>query len=828
MSINVRKVLSLALAVLMLVSCVAVLGACKDDTPVDDSEPKTYTYNTYLSVFPDVWNNHTYQTATDGEILGYTEPGFFTFDYNENKDGYKIVPDMATKEPEDVTADYVGKWGIEEGDEHKVWKITIRSDIKWEDGTPIKAQDFVESLKLLLAPEANNYRADSVYSGNFVLVGAKDYFYGGRTVILPSTSVYTEYTADLDSELVFNIGPKLDGTDGVSYFRNWLQVNVGAPADYALEKTFAFLQSNYIPDNAAFTLEAIQKMEGKTLADIKADPAMKAAWEALLGWWQTDPNEELHFFVSESENESKDWSTVGVEAKSDTEIIVALEKELEGFYLLYSLTGNLNLVKTDLYKQCTKITDGVYNNTYGTSVETYMSYGPYKLTQFQDDKSIVLEKNDQWYGYNDKENEGLYMTTRIEYDYIKESETAFLAFLKGELDAKGLDKTHMAEYSKSEHVYYTDGSSTFFIAMNPDFDALEKEQAKTPGTNKTIITIKEFRMALSFALDRAAFNLACDPTGSSAFAVYNNLIIANPETGEAYRTTEAAKKVVADFWGVSDDIGEGKLYANIDEAIASITGYNLEEGKRLFTAAYEKAIAEGLMSETDVVEICIGIPSEAEFYTNGYEFLVNCYTDAVVGTPLEGKLTFTSDNTIGNAFADALKANQVNLLFGVGWTGSALDPYNLMEAYTGESYQYDPAWDTSATPLDVVLDDGTKYRASVWDWTRAIMGEDIDIYPVNGEELGEAKTYSCGLADKKDAERLNILAAIEGAVLSTYDLIPINNESSAALKGMQIQYYTEEYVYGVGRGGIKYMTYNYTDAEWDAFVASQNGQLNYK
>ncbi|MBR2350402.1 MAG: ABC transporter ATP-binding protein, partial [Clostridia bacterium] len=45
------------------------------------------TYNTYLSTFPTVWNNHTYQTATDGEILGYTEPGFYTFDYNENNLG---------------------------------------------------------------------------------------------------------------------------------------------------------------------------------------------------------------------------------------------------------------------------------------------------------------------------------------------------------------------------------------------------------------------------------------------------------------------------------------------------------------------------------------------------------------------------------------------------------------------------------------------------------------------------------------------------------------------------------------------------------------------
>ena len=77
-------------------------------------------------------------------------------------------------------------------------------------------------------------------------------------------------------------------------------------------------------------------------------------------------------------------------------------------------------------------------------------------------------------------------------------------------------------------------------------------------------------------------------------------------------------------------------------------------------------------------------------------------------------------------------------------------------------------------------------------------------------------------------ERLNILAALEGAVLQTYDMIPIMDDASAALKGMQIKYYTEEYIYGVGRGGIKYMQYYYSDAEWDAFVAEQGGTLNYK
>ena len=197
--------------------------------------------------------------------------------------------------------------------------------------------------------------------------------------------------------------------------------------------------------------------------------------------------------------------------------------------------------------------------------------------------------------------------------------------------------------------------------------------------------------------------------------------------------------------------------------------------------------------------------------------------EAVKGTKLEGKLRFTNDNTLGNGFADALRANQVDLLFFVGWSGSALDPYNLMEAYTTADYQYDPAWDTAKEMVAVTID-GVEYTASVLDWTYCMAGEEITITAADGT----VSTFAAGTNDGVDEARFAILTTLEDAVLSTYDMIPLVDDSSAALKGMQVQFYSEEYIYGVGRGGIKYMTYNYSDTEWEEFVASQGGSLNYK
>ena len=202
---------------------------------------------------------------------------------------------------------------------------------------------------------------------------------------------------------------------------------------------------------------------------------------------------------------------------------------------------------------------------------------------------------------------------------------------------------------------------------------------------------------------------------------------------------------------------------------------------------------------------------------------MNNYTEAVKGTKLEGKLTFSRDDTLGNAFSDALKNNQVDMLFGVGWTGSALDPYGLMEAYVKPDYQYDDSTDFTSIMLEIEID-GVKYTASCWDWYQVMNGTTTTITAADGT----TKDYSCGVADEDPETRLEILGALEGAVLLNYNFIPIMDDAGAQIRGQQIKYYTEEYIFGLGFGGLKYYTYNYNDAEWDAYVASNNGQLNYK
>ena len=814
-----KKLIALLLAVIMVLGLVACGGGNTPETtaPVETTTPAvegTYTYNYALAEFPTNWNYHTYQTNIDAEILDYISSSFYVFDYNETKDGYAMVDGMAVGDPVDVTADYVGQYGIVEGDTAKAYILNLRQDLKWQDGTPITANDFVESAKRLLNPEAQNYRADGMYAGSVQIHNAEAYLKQGQVNMTENNLAPTRY-------LVADLVKAEDGTyttpDGIPMY-----IATGfALTDWLGGNTLQYYVEGY--GDAMFDVESFNALaamaneEGLVAATDETIDLLTKVITFSADWGESADNIP-DYLVYEVTYPEVAWENVGWFAKSDYELVFVMDAPLDGFYLKYNLPAPL--VNIEMYDACASVVDGVYTNTYCTSAETTMSYGPYKLTSYQADKQYVLEKNEYFYDLS----EDTYQATSIVVDCVKEPATRLELFLQGKLDTFGLTIDYMDQYQLSDYTYYATGDSTFAMAFNPDAEALvTAQEAAGANINKTILTIKEFRQAMSYALDRNAFCLATSPLNAPGFGLYSGLIVSDPEAGTAYRSTDVAKNVLAEFWGVSEEYGEGKLYADIDEAVDSITGYNLSMAQAKFDEAYKIAIESGLMDEDDVVEIKIGTPnSTASFYNNGYEFLVNNYTEAVKGTALEGKLTFSRDDTLGNGFADALRNNQVDMLFGVGWTGSALDPYGLMEAYVYPNYQYDDCTDFSTITCDIEVD-GVVYTASVQDWYQIMNGTTCVIKAADGTE----KEYSCGVTDGDPDTRLEILGALEGAVLLNYNFLPIMDDASAQMRGQQINYYTEEYIFGMGFGGLKYYTYNYNDAEWDAFVASNGGTLDY-
>ena len=531
-----KKILPLALALCML------LGV----TAIAEQPAPSYTYDVAVTSFPTTWNPSTYQTATDGDLMGYLNDGFYNFDYNETMDGYRIIPWAAVDFPVDVTDQYIGdKWGITEfvySDEGEVteekttgraWKLTIRDDLKWEDGTPIKAENFVNSAKLLLNPKAQNYRADSLYSSSLRITNAEGYAKQG----VPADTSYRDLMV-LDG--IEDVDAWLESKGDTKGYVNW-GYSFGDTYDFETKAWTGAAEDAYV--ESPLTIKELYEFyttgaggEYITWAD---EPTRKD--------WALDELKAKYTWPETA------WEDVGYFADGEYDIVMILDKPLTGFNLHYALTSAW-LVNEELYNSLSTETDGVFTNTYGTSVETTKSWGTFKLTGFQSDKLYTVERNDNWFGFNMPENEGRYQTNRINTNLVMEPSTRLEMFLNGQLDVFGLSKDYIEEYGTSDFTYYTEGDSVFAMVFNPNFSALEANQkAAGENVNKTIITLKDFRVAMSLGMNRAEFLLAADPVSQPALAIYSSQIVADPENGIFYRNTDVAKQVVVDFWGLTDD-----------------------------------------------------------------------------------------------------------------------------------------------------------------------------------------------------------------------------------------------------------------------------------
>lgn len=810
------------------------LCECGDKDPwfVDPNAPKTYTYNDYLTVSPSNWNELTYQDNNDTNVMSWIGSSFFGYDFKYDENGeiipgeFNVVYNAATKLT-DVTAKYAEAWGLNPESTGFAWQITLREDLEWENGDKIKAKDFVYTMKEQLNPLFQNYRADSYYNSAQSLVGAKSYAKQGQAGLGSAASVYSEYSENLDDKLIFtlaNEGGKI-GEELIiepNYIRSWLNGQVSP--SYTASQMAQILVLNFFTAEDAYTVEASAKMEGKTLAEIKADPELKAAWESLIGWWQTEPNEELHFFVTDSQYPEFDFEDVGIfVGETEYDIVIVLEKALDllkpdgtlDYKAAYNMSS-LPLVHEATYEANKVAPSGaetLWTSKYNSSVETTMSWGPYKLTSFQTDMQFTLERNENWYGYGLEENEGLYQTDKIVYDIVKDWNSAWLLFQAGKIDGIGIDVSIADDYKNSDQAFFTPTDFVGSLQLQSSKEALAAREEE--DTNKTILSYVDFRKAISLAIDRADYNAKCTTSSKAGFGLFNSMHYYDVANGGVFRNTDEAKKVLCEIYAV-----DYTQYDNLDDAVAAISGYNPTVAKELITKAYNEALAAGDISATDKVVLTFGSGAINDVVTRRFEYLKAAITEACVGTPLEGRIELEIKD-FSTAWADDFRAGAYDICMG-GWTGAAWDPGYFLLAYLDDAYMYSSAWDTANTMMTFTMEGvaeelggGVEHTMSLLDWYACLNGDTSAPYDWSSNAIPES-------------QRLQLIAALEKEVLKVYYTVPLQNEYSASLISYQCDYVTYEYNTFMGYGGIKYMTYNYSDAEWAAQVGRLGGTVDYK
>lgn len=823
-----KKILSFVLALAMVLPCLAVA----------EDAPESYIFKDSVSTLATNWNPHTYQTEDDSYPADYLRVGLYRFIFNdelnpvEGKEpfsGYKIIPEMAASEPVDVTEQVKAEhpeFNIpESATSGYAYTIELNPDCTWEDGTPINADTYVESMKRLLDPKLINYRASDYYSGDLCIAGAEAYANAGKTTY--SDLVGSLALADL-----------VKGDDGVYTTADGNPVYLGV--DFALEQTGGNTLKDYVDayGDAYFGMTNWETLVG--MMDENGLIPLTDENLALYGdvttanpaWNETEADLPNYFVVSKTFGEAN-FDNVGVYKNDEYSITLVFAKSLKGFYLLYNLSGNW-IVDIDMYDACLKQTGDGWTSTYNTSVETTKSYGPYKMSSYEADKAMHFVKNENWWGYNDGkhvyvdpvdgETYDMYMTTEIDCQVVAEADTRKLMFLKGQLMGYGLQADDFATYRNSEYIHFTPDETIYFLIFNGYKDAInEREAAADFDTTKydlQTMTLTSFRKAFAVTYDKELFAATISPARSGGYGLIGAAYLYDPETGARYRDTDQAKKALCDFYSV-----DVSAYASLDEAVNSITGYDPVAAKELFAQAYNEAIEAGYITDTDgdgksdqIVRIEYCSSATSDFMVKTIAYLNEKLAEVTVGTPFEGKIEIYESAPYGTDWSNKIKSGLSDVVLG-GWSGSALNPFGLSDLYVNPSYQYDGKW-FDATKVDMTLTiEGEELTTDLKSWSDALNGTTITI--------GE-KQYNFGADQVNVEERLDILAGIEAAVLNTYDYIPMLQNAGASLLSQQVFYVVDEYNPIMGRGGIAYMKYNYTESEWTEFVNSQpDGILTY-
>lgn len=793
-------------------------------------DEKVYTYRTSIGGLSSLnWNPHTWEENTDNTVMGYINVGFYDFVLNSTGDGYVIVPELATFVPNstdlftDVTKEYVGKYGVKSSDSAKAFRIYLNPNATWETGEKITAEDYIYSTQQLLNPLMFNRRSDSAYGGDFSIYGAKKYLYSQEEQIFsPVAGKYTSIEeAIADGKKVY--------LDAATF---WGATNVA--------EIEGSIDGQWVPwDNET-------KLDDGTPAAEQL--STKEVVTQYLSYLLTDDNYKPYLaFVEENKDAGYSWDNVGFKAGKDEgsgleylDIIIENTLRSPDFFVPY-YNSSTWLVKKDLYEKCkvynyndgTKSTGSlsagktlddveVITSVYCSTIDTSTGYGPYKIVSYQLDKEIKFERNANYYGYSDGMHIGQYQMDNLTIEVNKAHATEVLKFKNGELEDLGLTASDMTEFGSSSRLLYTPQTYTRKLTFNIDYNALKARE--TEGKNKTMLSVLEFRKALSLSIDREEYTKSCTASHTPGYGLVNNMYVLD---GVTYRSTDAAKRTLVKLYGL--EYGAGKTYATLDEAYQAITGYNAEEAKALFNTAYEYATthdkmgavvaagsANAIYNGTDIVELDFPQYGSDEAYQKFVTSLQEAVTKATQGTKFEGKIVFvfSEDPT----YDKTMKAGKTDIVFST-WGGAQFNFLSLLyNCYCDDSNMYEYGFYPSSINVTMKLDlDGSlnykEFTSDLKNWCAWLAGIS-DIKPIkaaDGTTLEAYQGYSTELL-------LEIFANLEYEFLNVCAVAPLYYYSSASIDSLRINNAISNYVNLIGYGGIRFTTFNYSDAEWAEYL----------
>ncbi|MBE6565995.1 MAG: hypothetical protein E7659_02690 [Ruminococcaceae bacterium] len=828
------------------------------DTPDNPSGNKKAEYNTTTSVMPSNWNELTYKDNNDTQILSYIGSSFFDYDYKfegdkkYNADGSinvnAIIPDAytayysAATKLEDVTALVDAKWGYtasQKAEGGYAWKITLRDDLMWDDGTPITAADFVYSMQAQLDPAFMNFRGYTYYD-TLMIKNARGYFFQNQEGTYESVASlgYASNQEALDAGEVLYLN--LENLD--NELLGWGITTAGLVDE----------DGNALPQYLAYNdARVFNTPDGwKTGSE---NWLFKASdiWQHIApggGYAEyCEPGGGYNWVAIYRPNTVRNvaWEDVGIYAEGNA-IVICFDKAYaflkedgslswQAPYYMASLPL-VHQAKYEANKHEPVAGSTLWTTTYNTNLKSTASWGPYKLVRYEKGSDYRLELNPNWYGWNMEEYKNQYNITAINCMKIEEAATQWMGFLAGQFDDSAFDTFNIDDYLHSKYVTYVPGTGTFGMQLFSDLAVL-----KASGNNNGILAIQQFRQAFNLSINRVEIVEKIWPgTSTPCLGLLNSMYYYDIENapllpdGGSYRNAVQAKETLLRAYGFvqagDGTWSDGTLTGlTTDEAYETLTGYNPTRAKEKLKEAINILFANPEYygyDSSQKITLVYGSSVDTAKQRERANYLQDILDELTKGTALDGQIIIEFDASAGSGWADAFRTGETQIGFGYGFSGNAFNPFDIIGAFVNptDDLNYHQYWDTSKIDMTLTMPAGN-YECAGRTITMNLQNW---YYCLNGvaKEYNQKYTYNWGDGYAPSDVRLMILCALEEVVLKESRSIMLIGDYTGSFLGAKFSNLTEEYNTFMGHGGIRYMVVNYTDEEWAEFTEAHNNDLS--
>lgn len=892
------KIKNLVLSSAVLLMALTACGPSTNPTgPTTSGGPdKKYTYNGYLSASPKTWNVHTWEENTDSYIQSFTEMGLYDCIYNvdENgQEGYKFVAEMADAMPVAVSSSEIDDETYDamqyEGNPppNTIWDIALNPDAKFENGDPITADTYVQSLERLLNPKMVNRRADSYYAGQLVIKNAEKYFKQQNELKEPAYKYLKDSTNGVPTDSNF-------ANDGMYY------LNLGAQTDYA-ESVFTGIDassSNFytVLNNRSTSMSDSVELAAQRITDA-------ARYYNFHYVPHSEANEDWNKILKDGDpNSITDASLldyyIDIYLFDDKEVHVRKTKDVspkaddESTYEIYSSDSLISDLKT--FVSAIGRNQGATGKAWNYLLPLFGNYfnnytldwkhvgirkiDDYKIRLFLEKQITELDLLFNLTG-NWIVNVPLYDSLMQDMGGIKTTRWAtdnasnYLAYGPYKLtyfktdDSFTLTKNdkwygyhdgeHVGQYQMTDlkvRVIKTHATvKEEFKKGNLDEFTLERaDMAELGNSSRIQYTPESYTTKISFNSDRSKLHsrgtneISKTLLANDDFRKGISLIINRKDLIKFTTAGEASNYLLNSLY--LTDVEKGEAYRSTQQAKGvynavygnmgganggepldeKLKGFNYAYGLNLMKKAYEEELAKDgdqYIKAGQRMEIEFRVfDDEFETTKDLWNYLNNTFRDAGTEIGLDLSIKLVKDEDYYNS----AKRGNFDMIFST-WGGAAINPWNLMQVYLDKSFdgncEYGFAGQQDKEYLDIDINgDGTISP----DETKSYHSwytflNDTHVEVVKTPEMSDEEFKTAYAA--RHNERLNILAGLEAGIISRFEAIPLYARNSADILSFKCDNITSTYINLIGYGGIRFMKFNYDDVAWAQALSS--GQITY-